>query len=211
MKVRIDIHEPKAVIELMRVTFRPPEYEVEVTTLSTGDICVGDAIAIERKNPQDFVASIGDGRLKQQAVEMREHYAKPFILVSGTLEDVINAAHGDAARIVGVSASLCARYGVPTIFAGDRFAEFASKLVEKGTDGKAIDYSPVRRGATSAETQHAMLSMLPGVGPKRAKALLNHYGGALIALNAIDSWDIVNGVGKGTRDRVKVALGLSIA
>lgn len=206
IEVRVDHREsPKSIIAI-RDSLPAPTYSVSIDVLNVGDIVVNDTLGIEHKTPSDFWGSVRDRRIFAQATELREAYPNAFIVVSGTLDDVCRASGGQESAALGAVTSLLARYKIPVVFAGERFSEVLVKLVEKTTDGRTVEYNPIRKNATSKQIQEHLLASIPGVGPKRAKAILAHYGGPLAALNAVDSWVELDGIGQKTVDGVRLYL-----
>ncbi len=52
-------------------------------TIEVGDYVVSSTTVIERKKAMDFINSIIDGRLFDQARRLAEHYQNPIILIEG--------------------------------------------------------------------------------------------------------------------------------
>src|SRR2546422_7704689 len=59
--------------------------ELQKLTLTIADYVVSSRVAIERKEGTDFVGSIFDGRLFEQAHRLRETYEFPIIIVEGSV------------------------------------------------------------------------------------------------------------------------------
>ncbi len=56
---------------------------VKEIALKVGDYLCSDRVCIERKTGDDFISSITDGRLFEQAKELKENFSKPIILIEG--------------------------------------------------------------------------------------------------------------------------------
>jgi len=53
----------------------------KVKRIEIGDFIISERVAVERKTAADFVSSIVDGRLFDQAAKMKEAYEKPLIII----------------------------------------------------------------------------------------------------------------------------------
>ena len=60
------------------------DFEISVTTLKYGDYFIEPDITIERKTTKDFIASILDGRLFNQAYRLSEFTKRPIIIIEGS-------------------------------------------------------------------------------------------------------------------------------
>ena len=56
---------------------------VKKIDLKVGDYICSDRVCIERKTSEDFINSIIDGRLFQQAEELIDNFTKPIIIIEG--------------------------------------------------------------------------------------------------------------------------------
>ena len=103
-------------------------------------------------------------------------------------------------------ASLACHFGVPVLFCGpgkSDFLWFITALAAKSQGDSNFFYSPLRRKASSEEHGAHLLGGLPGIGRKRAQAIIKHYGSPLAALNNWRDWhDTIDGIGKGTCTKV---------
>jgi ERCC4-type nuclease len=68
---------------------------VRVATLPTADYVVAADTGVERKAPEDLVASLAAGRVLKQAAALHERYAVPVLLV-----DCSGKAHGDVSGLI---------------------------------------------------------------------------------------------------------------
>lgn len=146
--------------------------------LKTGDYLIDKKIVIERKTAMDFAQSIIDGRLFKQAAMMRKLFERPLMIVEGgigTLPDTINI-HSNAVK--GALISLALAWQITVLFCKDTH-ETASLLWLIGTQetksAVELSYRPGRRPKHLHKRQLYILQGLPGVGPKAAIRLLDHF------------------------------------
>lgn len=183
---------------------------METRTTEVGDIHYGNAIGIEHKTPGDFIGSIKDGRLFDQAHELAANFQKAFIVVDGSLANLLDPhtrGFMSTEAVMGAVASLTTKYGTPVLFVNERlYSWYVFTLVKKATDGSSVaDYKPIRDRASPDDWAEAVLARFPRMGPKRAKAILKTFGSLKVALESIDLWaDRVDGIGNTTAQSAKM-------
>jgi Fanconi anemia group M protein len=158
--------------------------EIDVRTLPVGDYIVSDRLCIERKTISDFESSIMNGRLFEQLERLKKAYSSPIMVLEGSTEDfrlkrnVIN----------GTIVSIYVDYGIPIILSTGPI--HTAEIIAGITKREQIDKErlPSLKGASRAHTDNQfrefVIGNLPGVGPKTAKALLNHFGSIKRITNA---------------------------
>jgi ERCC4-type nuclease len=209
----VDLREQKEIIDGVR-DFVPRNFqgwEVDARMIEVGDFSVGNALGIEHKAPSDFLGSLASGRLFAQAEELKGAYERAVILVDGNMPELLfdrwNRIGARATR--GAIASLYCHFGVPVLFSGPGRSDFywtIMQLAEKSQGDSSFFYSPLRRKASSEEHGAHLLGGLPGIGRKRAQAILAHFGTPLKALNHYRDWGNLDGIGKGTVAKVGAVL-----
>ncbi len=151
---------------------------ITVKELPVGDYVVSDRVAIERKSAADFVQSIIDGRLFEQAAKLADHFAKPVIIVEGRDIYTVRNVHPNAIR--GAIASLVLDYGIPVIFTRDERETAAYIRALARREQLELNREPRLRGEkrilSLPEMQRFIVESLPFVGPKLARQLLKHFG-----------------------------------
>ncbi|MDN5358664.1 MAG: hypothetical protein PWP76_507 [Candidatus Diapherotrites archaeon] len=151
---------------------------IQVKDLPVGDYVVSDRVAIERKSAADFVQSIIDGRLFEQASKLVDHFAKPVIIVEGESVYTVRNVHPNAIR--GAIASLVVDYGIPVIFTRNERETAAFIRAIARREQLELNREPRLRGEkrilSLPEMQQFIVESLPYVGPKLAKQLLKHFG-----------------------------------
>jgi Fanconi anemia group M protein len=91
--------------------------DVDVQTLGIGDFRIGDRVLIERKRVRDFVDSLLDGRLLEQAHRLIAAAPRPLLLVEGGGLFSQRAIHHNA--LMGALATLTIDLGLPVVTTQD--------------------------------------------------------------------------------------------
>src|SRR5215831_6002797 len=153
---------------------------VEYRVLDVADYIVG-TYAVERKSIRDFISSLYSGRLFDQAYRLREAYQTKFLVVEGDLWKELGIAR-NSRSVWGALISAVLDFELNTFFAPDidQTAQFLYALGKGGRYKKGSGGPPlvVRKPRTSemSRIQLSVLASMPGVGPKVAEQLLQHFG-----------------------------------
>ena len=215
--VMVDSREPESITN---IDFGVPKV---ITPLDAGDLwasCAdGETLLIERKTPNDLLASIHDSRLFNQAARMRKQSKWAYVVITGTLTPLHDGLTGVNGRATGwkwaaVQGALLSiqEYGVNIVFAqhDNHYRQTVEMLANRSRDTDRV-LSPVNdvRMMTPGEV---MLTSLPGIGLERAQAVLEEFDGhpgyALAYLTWMDTMHKVAGVGDGIKAGVRKALSL---
>lgn len=196
---------------------------VAPVALDCGDLwasCTdGELLIIERKEPNDLLASIKDGRLFQQAAAMRQRSPWAYVVITGVLSDsmdgrVITANRTSGWRWSDVQGALLTvqdlGVSVMTCAGDEQYEAAVLQLARREREPqKILAPRTASRVLTPAEQ---ILTSLPGIGIERAQVLLDHWEGnparALVWLTWLDTVLEVEGIGNGTKHAVRRALGL---
>ena len=163
------------VIEALR---KKGDIAVSEGSLKTGDYLINGSITVERKTCRDFCISIIDGRLFRQVARLKKEAPRPVLVIEGgnLLHTGIDIDE-NAVRGALVSVSIC--WYMPVIFSRDPkgtadFIEMAGRqdLVFE----KELWLRPGSKPKRDRRRQLYILQGLPEVGPKKALALLDHFG-----------------------------------
>ncbi|BDR91162.1 ERCC4 domain-containing protein [Vulcanisaeta souniana] len=156
--------------------------------LDIGDYVLPNNAGIERKRAMDFISSIVDGRLFEQGRELINAFSRAYVIVEGDLWRALGRREVHRHSILGALSTLI-DMGIRVIYTPDEegTAYIMKSLIEK-SGNKGIKAIPVKRGETIKDAQIQFLSSLPGIGPKRAEALLRVFGTPLEALNNLGQW-----------------------
>ena len=150
---------------------------LEIKTLDIGDYIVSEDVAIERKAANDFIQSIIDGRLFDQARRLKEAYLKPIIIIEGELYGIRNI-HPNAIR--GALAALTVDWDIPILFAKDpnEVANYIYLIAKREQEErkKEIAVRSEKKALTLADRQRLIVEGLPYVSAVLARRLLRHFG-----------------------------------
>ncbi len=177
--------------------------DVRIERLETGDFRIGERILVERKTVRDFVDSLVDGRLLEQASRLVGAAPRSLLLIEG--EGLFRSPRVHPHALMGALTTLALDFGIPVVTTKDgaetaRFLTVASRREESMLDGltpRARDRleavkpelwtDPVTQAAAAArqlrESQNdeqtaaiTLLVAIPSVDEDLATRLLNRYG-----------------------------------
>lgn len=156
--------------------------------LDIGDYVLPNDIGVERKRAMDFISSIVDGRLFEQGRELLHAFSKAYVIVEGDLWRALNRRDVHKHSVLGALGMLV-DMGIRVLYTPDEEGTaYTLKSLAERAGSKGIKAVPVKRGETIRDAQIQFLSSLPGIGPKRAEALLRVFGTPLDALNNLGQW-----------------------
>ncbi len=98
-------------------TLRLQGVEVDVQPLQIGDFSIGERVLIERKRVHDFIDSLLNGRLLDQAHRLIEASPRPLLLIEGRGLFSQGAIHNNA--LMGALATLTIDLGLPVVTTQD--------------------------------------------------------------------------------------------
>jgi len=174
--IEIDYRERDSkIIEILRAK---KNINVEEKKLFIGDYLINKHIAVERKTTRDFAISIIDGRLFSQASRLKRYAEVQLMVIEGT--DLFYTGYEiDPQAIKGAIVSLSVSWQIPLIFSKSPEGT-AEILVMAGIqDVKYRDEILKRAGRRPRRLltrKLFLLQGLPGIGPKIAKRMLEHFG-----------------------------------
>jgi ERCC4-type nuclease len=196
---------------------------VAITTLECGDAWIatddGNLLCIERKTPSDLLGSIKDGRLFLQCAAMRAKTPWAYLVISGAMQHTLdghcitdNRTTGWRWDDVQMALLSCQEYGVNIVVcqSDSHYEEAIIRLSRR--DRKAVKAIEPRTQARVLSAQEQVLISLPGIGVERAGLLLGEHGSAAYSiawLSWLDSISEMEGIGNGTKNGVRKALGLT--
>ena len=153
--------------------------EVEAKRLEVGDFVLSDRVGVERKSVRDFLQSIVDKRLLEQAKRLGETFERPLLILEG-IDDLysLRAIHPNAIR--GALVALTVDLGVSILHTRDE-AETAAMLAhiarrEQIELAREVALRGERKGMTPSQHQRFIVEGLPGVSTVLARRLLEHFG-----------------------------------
>ena len=177
--------------------------DVRIDRLVTGDFRIGERILVERKTVRDFVDSLIDGRLLEQASRLVGAAPRSLLLIEG--EGLFESKRVHPHALMGALTTLALDFGIPIVTTKDgaetaRFLTVASRREESMLDGLTphardrleavkpeIWIDPVTQAAAGArelrkspnQEKFAAISLLiaiPSVDQDLANRLLNRFG-----------------------------------
>ncbi len=153
---------------------------VDYRVLDVADYVVGD-YAIERKSTRDFVSSLFNGRLFDQAYRLGEAYQTIILIVEGNLESEVERLRNPRA-LWGALISAVLDFRLLCFFTRnqEQTAQFIFTLGKGGRyKGKPGGPPLVVRKPKVGDVRRVQLSIvgsLPNIGPRMADQLLSTYG-----------------------------------
>lgn len=153
--------------------------EIEHVDLAAADYIVGEGVGVERKEATDFVLSIMDGRLMQQARLLKAYYERPIILIEGNIYQTRSAIAPEALN--GALSYLAVIEGITLMQARDsrHSAELLYTFARHSQQGLGYEISLRRNKPKDPATlAQFLIEGLPGVGPGGARRMLAHFGSA---------------------------------
>ncbi len=172
--------------------------------LSIGDYLISDRVVVERKTVPDLVKSIMDGRLFQQAKDLKSAYIRPVIVVEG--EGLFTSSRMSQESIRGAISSLLLDYGIPVVStsnAGETADMIVAFVKRERAEGRAPALRPEKGGMGLHDRQQYIVEGLPNVSGTLAQRLLSHFGTvARIMAASEDELASVKGIGKKTAKEI---------
>jgi len=152
--------------------------EVIIQRLQLGDYEIDKSLLFERKTLLDLAVSIKDGRLFRQAGKLASSPMRSAIILEGTSRDLIDCKMRREA-IQGALVTLAIVLGIPLLRSKDA-DETARLMVYAAKQVKTVEIGAiprrVKRPKGKRKIQLHFLQGLPGVGPERARRMLNLFG-----------------------------------
>ena len=151
--------------------------------LDIGDYLVSNDVVIERKTVSDYIKSLYDGRLFDQASRMASSYNYPIVIVEGKY-----IPYKDRVRFYSSLASLAVTYGLQVLMANNAqdTAEIIYYIAKRvySSKGQFIVIHKKPKLSDLKDWQLYIVQSLPHVGPKLAKRLLEYFGSVDGIVNA---------------------------
>lgn len=144
--------------------------------LEVGDYVLSDRVGVERKTAEDFLQSIMDKRLLEQALRLRQSFPKPVMIIEGEGLYSKRGVHPNAVR--GALASIAVDFGIPVLFSRDEkdtAALLAAILRREKGEGREARIRGDKRVLTLREQQESIIAGLPRVNITLARRLLKEF------------------------------------
>jgi len=151
---------------------------LKLEKLENADYILSSRVGVEFKTVEDFVNSIVDGRLLQQAKELKNSFERPLVIIEGN-EDIYSVRNVHANAIRGMLATIAVSYGIPILYSRNlkETASFLQIIAKREQEEAGKDFTPhaEKRIFSLKEQQEYVVSSLPGVGMALAKPLLQKF------------------------------------
>ena len=182
---------------------------MRIARLALGDYLIDDSLLIERKTLPDLVDSIKDGRLFGQGCGLARTGIWTALILEGTGKDLAGCGMRREA-IQGALITLTLFLGIPLLRSQTpqetaRLMLFAARQARTVATGALPRRG--RRPRGKYRVQARVLQGLPGIGPERAKRLLDKFGTIEAVMTAaVEELASVRGVGMATAQSIRWAV-----
>lgn len=207
IRIVADDREPAdAVLAELR---RCPDVDLCSARLAVGDYQVDDQLLVERKTLPDLAQSIKDGRLFKQALLLVDAPGQAVLVLEGRGRDLA-ASRMSRQAIQGALTILTLEMGLAVLRAADP-AETAALMLMAARQRRAIADGDLprhgRRPTGKRRLQSHILQGLPGIGPARARHLIERFGSVRAVITApADELAATPGIGRETEKRMRWAV-----
>ncbi len=167
---------------------RDNSVDIKLETLQCGDFLLSDKTVIEFKNAKDFVDSIIDKRIFNQAKKLSA-YENPIIIIESA-ESMFTARRVHPNAILGALSTLLLDFKIPVIYTKDSF-ETANLLIalakreQKERSGQFTMHSG--KPLSMKGVQEFVVAGFPGIAGTLNKELLKKFGSIKSIVNADES------------------------
>lgn len=212
--------------ELDRIEYAKQQYgqhEVFVESFETADYIFDEKVAFEYKTLEDFVKSVEDGRVFEQAVRLNEKFPYPFVIIEASDSELKSyfkkiqflrktkkknkPSKFYENNFYGAIASL--NRIVTVIKCPTRYRCFQTMLTQAK---KCLDNAPVNRkiAKTGNPAYQCLRYCIAGVGPKTTEKIVNEYHLQTITdvMNlTADKLVKINGISRTKAEQIKEQIG----
>jgi len=180
-----------------------------VSRLTCGDYEVEDHLVFERKTLTDLAISVKDGRIFKQGCRLAQTSRRGIIILEGTSSDLASSGMRREA-LQGALISLTVFLGIP-LLRSLNLQETARLMVYTARQSRSVVGGAVHRHGIrprgKLKTRLHILQGLPGVGPERARTLLDAFGSIEAVLTAsAEDLAMLKGIGAHTADAIHWAV-----
>jgi ERCC4-type nuclease len=207
--LKIDFREQRSGIveELGKLTY---QLTIEICTLQTGDYLIGDKIIVERKTLSDFLTSIKNCRIFQQAYRMAQSGKNGLIILEGD-KSMVESSSMSRKAVQGALIHLEVFIGIPVIrslniqetavLLNDIFHQ--CKQQELPRQKQIISKSFGIQINKKKRQKLFLIQNLPGIGTKKGLVLLKSFSTIENIINASPA-DLIKtqGIGKKLADQI---------
>lgn len=171
---------------------------LELKQLEVSDYVISDRVGIERKNGQDFLDSIKDGRLFKELIDLNDNFERAVLILEGNPFENTNINEN---AIYGAISSIILNLGI-TLYKTKDVDETANFLYHLVKREQTKEKTPAKLRFEKAPLELSYLleyiiAGIPGINTLRAKSLLNKMKTLQAVFNA-DIGDLmeIDNIGK---------------
>ncbi|KAF1075079.1 DEAD/DEAH box helicase [Methanogenium sp. MK-MG] len=159
---------------------------LEITRLEYGDYAIGNQMLVERKTARDFVDTLVERDLLGQIKRMADSCEHPVLIIEGT--DIYAQRNIAPNAIRGALAVISVQFGVSVfmVTGPEETAEMLCVLMnrELGEPSGRPSMHHHKSYRSEREQLEYILSAFPGIGPRQARSLLEHFGSLSAVISA---------------------------
>lgn len=176
---------------------------VNKTSLAVGDFVCSDRLVVERKDHSDFVGSIIDGRIFEQAQRMKDEFEKQVFIIEGNSNRDISVNALKAAV-----ATLATNFGASLIYTKNTrdtaLTVFWLAKKEQQEHERGVGIKVGKKSKDENRLQEQIVCGLPGVSTTICKRLLERFETVEGVFTATEEeLKEVQGIGKKLAKRIR--------
>lgn len=207
--LKIDFREQRSGI-VEELSKHNNQLTIEVCALQTGDYLIGDKIIVERKTLSDFLTSIKNGRVFQQAYCMAQSCKNGLIILEGD-KSMVDTSSMSRKAVQGTLIHIEVFIGIPVIrsmniqetavLLNDIFRQCQQQELPR--QKQIISRSTGIRINKNQRQKLFFIQNLPGIGTKKGLVLFQSFSTIENIINASPAELIkTQGIGKKLADRI---------
>jgi len=177
--------------------------------LEKGDYILSTECAVERKTVYDFVGTLTKRNLFEEIFPLKNAYPHTILLLEGYMPLIYKFSKVNPAVIYGALYSL-AKNGIgiiPTINQHETVIALCTMARQEQVEEKRyLKVHPIKTVESLSESQIFFIGSLPNIGREKAKSILAQFYSPISALNAVNRWHEVEGIGPKIIEKVKKVL-----
>jgi Fanconi anemia group M protein len=153
--------------------------------LDVGDYVLSDRLAVERKEANDFLESLMDGRLFSQLKLLKSAYINPILVLEG--DGLLGRRGVSDQAIYGALASIISDFKISIILTKNmkETANLLAVMAKREMDeGRLVGIRGDKVSMSLKERQQFIIEGLPGVSATLAQRLLDHFGSVEAIISA---------------------------
>lgn len=211
MKIQIDNRE-KDRVKSASEYYKKQGLEVEVCELEIGDYLFNDKVVFELKTIADFVASIQDGRVFNQAINQAETYTYHYVIIVGNehtrTKCLAMSKHYRPVTVYQYLGAIASLNRYTTVI--ESYSPYINETYYRMliTAKKALSNKPIVKKFPKKHKNTALNFLtysIYGINYKKAKAITDQYN--LHSLNdlmklTIEDLTLIEGIGENTATKI---------